>query len=90
MWKKKLKEEQSQYVDSLNIQEPALKQFIGNRVGDFDKIEDKLNVLLPLLKKSKETTMEYYKTSPDFQVKYSTDLAIDYLDDLITLFKEKQ
>jgi hypothetical protein len=81
---------QSQYVDSLNIQEPALKQFIGNRVGDFDKIEDKLNVLLPLLKKSKETTMEYYKTSPDFQVKYSTDLAIDYLDDLITLFKEKQ
>tara|TARA_R110000822_G_scaffold56826_4_gene143346 strand:+ start:1102 stop:1902 length:801 start_codon:yes stop_codon:yes gene_type:complete len=90
LWKKKLKEEQSQYVDSLNIQEPALKQFIGNRVGDFDKIEDKLNVLLPLLKKSKETTMEYYKTSPDFQVKYSTDLAIDYLDDLITLFKEKQ
>ena len=90
LWKKKLKEEQSQYVDSLNIQEPALKQFIGNRVGDFDKIEDKLNVLLPLLKKSKEETMEYYKTSPDFQVKYSTDLAIDYLDDLITLFKEKQ
>jgi hypothetical protein len=74
LWKKKLKEE----------------QFIDNKVGDFDKIEDKLNVLLPLLKKSKETTMEYYKTSPDFQVKYNTNLAINYLDDLITLFKEKQ
>jgi hypothetical protein len=42
------------------------------------------------LKKSKEETMEYYKTSPDFQVKYGTDLAVDYLDDLITLFRDKK
>jgi hypothetical protein len=90
LWTKKLKEEQSQYVDSLNLQEPALKKFIGDRIGDFDKIEDKLNILLPLLKKSKEETMEYYKTSPDFQIKYGTDLAVDYLDDLITLFRDKK
>jgi hypothetical protein len=55
-----------------------------------EKIEDKLNILLPLLKKSKEETMEYYKTSPDFQIKYGTDLAVDYLDDLITLFRDKK
>lgn len=92
LWKKKLEEEQTSqsYVDSLNLQEPALKKFIGDRIGDYDKIEDKLNTLLPLLKKSKEETMEYYKTSPDFQVKYGTDLAVDYLDDLITLFRDKK
>lgn len=93
LWKKKLKEneESSQsYVDSLNIQEPALKQFIGDRVEDFDKIEDKLNTLLPLLKKAKTETMEHYKTSPDFKVQYGTDLAVDYLDDLITLFRDKK
>jgi len=93
LWKKKLEEteESSQsYVDSLNLPDPSLKQFIETRVTDFDKIEDKLNTLLPLLKKAKTETMEYYKTSPDFQVKYGTDLAVDYLEDLITLFKEKK
>jgi len=91
LWKKKLEEEAaSTYVDSLNLEDPALKQFIENRVSDFDKIEDKLNTLLPLLKKAKEETMEYYKMSPEFKVKYGTDLALDYLDDIITLFKEKK
>ena len=93
LWKKKLEEteESSQsYVDSLNLPDPALKQFVETRVTDFDKIEDKLNTLLPLLKNAKTETMEYYKTNPNFQVKYGTDLAVDYLDDLITLFKEKK
>jgi len=91
LWKKKLEEEAaSTYVNSLNLEDPALKQFIENRVSDFDKIEDKLNTLLPLLKKAKEETMEYYKMSPEFKVKYGTDLAVDYLDDIITLFKEKK
>jgi hypothetical protein len=78
------------YVDSLNLQDPALKQFVNTRVTDFDKIEDKLNTLLPLLKKAKTETMEYYKNNPNFEVKFGTDLASDYLDDLITLFKDKQ
>jgi hypothetical protein len=93
LWKKKLEEvdESSEaYVNSLNLPDPTLKQFIETRITDFDKIEDKLNTLLPLLKKAKTETMEYYKTSPDFQVKYGTDLAVDYLDDLITLFKDKK
>ena len=92
LWKKKLEEEQTsqQYVDSLNIQDPSLKQFIDTRMTDFDKIEDKLNTLLPLLKNAKSETMEYYKNNPDFKIKYGTDLAVDYLDDLITLFREKK
>ena len=84
-------EESSQsYVDSLNLSDPALKQFVDTRITDFDKIEDKINTLLPLLKKAKTETMEYYKISPDFKIKYGTDLAVDYLDDLITLFKDKK
>ena len=34
--------------------------------------------------------MEFYKNDPSFTIRYGTDLAIDYLDDLITLFKEQQ
>ena len=69
---------------------PALENFINTRITDFDKIEEKINALRPLLEKAKTETMEYYKTSPNFQIKYGTDLAVDYLDDLITLFKDKQ
>jgi hypothetical protein len=92
LWTKKLEENEStdSYINSLNIQDPSLKQFIDTRMTDFDKIEDKLNTLLPLLKSAKTDTMEYYKTNPDFKIKYGTDLAVDYLDDLITLFKEKK
>lgn len=92
LWKKKLEETESTdtYVNSLNLDDPALKQFIQNRVGDFDKIEDKLNTLLPLLKQAKTKTMDYYKSSPDFKIQYGTDLAVDYLDDIIKLFQEKK
>jgi hypothetical protein len=92
LWKKKLEETEATdtYINSLNIKDPALSQFIEKRVSDFDKIEDKLNTLLPLLKQAKTKTMEYYKTSPDFKVQYGTDLAVDYLDDIIKLFRDKK
>jgi hypothetical protein len=92
LWTKKLKENEStdSYINSLNIQDPSLKQFIDTRMTDFDKIEDKLNTLLPLLKSAKTDTMEYYKINPDFKIKYGTDLIVDYLDDIITLVKEKK
>jgi hypothetical protein len=87
----KLEEETTDvYVNNLNLTDKALKDFIGTRMADFDKIEDKLNTLLPLLKSAKADTMEYYKTNPDFKIKYGTDLAVDYLDKILTLFKEKK
>jgi len=91
LWTKKLEETEATdtYVSSLNLTDPSLSQFIQNRVGDFDKIEDKLNTLLPLLKQAKAKTMEYYKNSPDFKIQYGTDLAVDYLDDIIKLFNKK-
>ncbi len=92
LWKKKLKEGETTdaYINGLNLDNPSLKQFITNRISDFDKIEDKLNTLLPLLKQAKEKTMEYYKMSPDFRVQYGTDIASDYLDDIIKLFRDKK
>lgn len=90
LWKKKLEEEATDtYINNLNLTDPALSQFIEKRVSDFDKIEDKLNTLLPLLKQAKAKTMEYYKTSPDFKIQYGTDLAVDYLEDIIKLFNKK-
>jgi hypothetical protein len=92
LWKKKLTEDEStqSYINSLNLEDSSVKQFIEKRISDFDKIEDKLNTLLPLLKQAKTETMEFYKNDPSFTIRYGTDLAIDYLDDLITLFKEKK
>ena len=92
LWKKKLTEDEStqSYVDSLNLQDPSLKKFIGNKMNEFDQIEDKLNTLLPLLKQAKLKTMEHYKESPDFDIQYGTDLATDYLDKMITLFRDKK
>jgi len=78
-----------QYVDSLGVESPELKKFIASRILGFDKIEDKLNELLPLLKQAKQKTMEYYKANPSsFSVIYGTDLATDYLDDIIEMFKD--
>jgi hypothetical protein len=91
LWKKKLMEDESteSYINSLNIEDSSLKQFIDTRIGHFDEIEDKLNTLLPLLKQAKTETMEYYKNDPSFNIKYSTDLALTYLDKLMTLFNKK-
>lgn len=78
-----------QYVDSLGVENPELKKFIASRILGFDKIEDKLNELLPLLKQAKQKTMEYYKANPSsFSVIYGTDLATDYLNDIIEMFKD--
>jgi hypothetical protein len=91
LWKGKLKEESTEtYINNLNLTDPALTQFVTDRISDFDKIEDKLNTLLPLLKQAKTKTMDYYKNSPDFKVQYGTDLVTDYLDDIIKLLRDKK
>jgi len=45
--------------------------------------------LIPLLQQSKHKTMDYYRSNPEsFSVVYGTDLANDYVNDLIELFKD--
>jgi hypothetical protein len=90
MWKENVNEAQldvDAYIDSLNIDKPELKTFIKSRLDGFDTLEQKLNELLPLLQNAKQRTLDYYKNKPNFNVLYGTDLANDYLNDLINLFK---
>jgi hypothetical protein len=77
-----------EYADTLGVESPELKKFIIGRVLGFDKLENKLNELLPLLQKAKQKTMDSYKQNPNFSVIYGTDIAADYLDDLIEMFKD--
>lgn len=77
-----------EYVDTLGVESPELKKYIAGRILGFDKLETKLNELLPLLQKAKQKTMDAYKQKPNFSVIYGTDLAADYLDDLIEMFKD--
>ena len=77
-----------EYINNLNIDSSALKKHITSRLLGFDKVENKLNELIPLLAKAKNKTMDYYKENPDFKVIYGTDLAVDYIDDLIEMFKD--
>lgn len=90
---KPLNEEQAQiedYIKSLGIESPNLKKHISDRILGFEKIESKLNELVPLLGRAKQDTMDKYREKQDFTIYYPTDLAIDYLDDTIEMFKNEK
>ena len=77
------------YLQDLNISDPDKRKFIAGRILGFDELETKLNELLPLLQQAKHETMDYYRQNPEsFTVVYGTDLANDYVNDLIELFKK--
>ena len=77
------------YLAGLNITDPDKKKFIASRLLGFDELERKLNELIPFLQQAKHETMDYYRENPDsFAVLYGTDLANDYVNDLIELFKK--
>jgi len=77
-----------EYIADLGVENQALKKHITSRILGFDKVENKLNELIPLLAQAKNKTMDTYRQKPDFAVIYGTDLAVDYLDDLIEMFKD--
>jgi len=77
-----------EYINDLGVESSALKKHITSRILGFNKVEEKLNELIPLLARAKHDTMDYYKQDPNFSVLYGTDLAVDYLDDLIEMFKK--
>lgn len=75
------------FLDDINV-DASLRKFIAGRILGFDTLEAKLNELLPLLQSAKHKTMDYYRNQPSYNVLYGTDIANDYLDDLIELFKD--
>ena len=83
-------EDAEEFVTSLNIADPSRKEFIMSRLNGFNAVEAKLNELIPLLQQAKHKTMDYYRANPEsYNVVYGTDLAQEYLNDLIELFKEQ-
>ena len=76
------------YMNSLGVESPNLKKHISDRILGFEKIESKLNDLVPLLGRAKQDTMDQYREKQDFTIYYPTDLAMEYLDDLIGIFKK--
>lgn len=67
------------------------KEFHQERMEGFDRIGDLIGQIQPLLRDAKAETEAYYKSNPkSYSVVYGTDLAIDYLNDIISILKEKE
>ena len=78
-----------EFLNDINVNDPSRRKFIKSRITAFDALEDKLNQLVPLMQQAKNKTIDYYRNKPEsYAVVYGTDLAQDYLNDLIELFKQ--
>jgi hypothetical protein len=91
--KKPLKEadfDVNQLVKDQNITNPAMADWISKRVESFDTLERQLNQLIPMLQQAKKETIRKYSQDPSFAVIYGTDLAQEYLQDIIELFKQPE
>ncbi len=81
-------EDVDQFIEDMRINDPSRKEFISSRLRAFDEIEEKLNQLVPLLQQAKNKTFDFYRSKPEsYSIVYGTDLAKEYLNDLIELFK---
>ena len=65
--------------------------FQQKRINSFDEIEDKINLISPLLSNSKSETVKYYNENPgSYSILYSTDIIDDYINNIIELLKQKE
>lgn len=61
------------------------------RIDAFEKIEDELNLLFPLISKAKNQTIMFYSENPGSEdIVISTDLILDSIEDIKTLLKEEE
>jgi len=80
----------NQLVKDQNITNPAMVDWISKRVEAFNTLERQLNQLIPMLQQAKKETIKKYSQNPSFAVIYGTDLAEEYLQDIIELFKQPE
>jgi hypothetical protein len=67
------------------------KAFQQERLRAFDEISDLMAQLKVLLDDGRAETEQYYKENPtSYSVVYSTDLAKDYIEDVIKMFKQNE
>ena len=82
-------EDVEEFLDDMKINDPSRREFIKTRILAFDALEDKLNQLVPMMQQAKNKTIDYYRNKPEsYGIVYGTDLAQEYLNDLIDLFKQ--
>lgn len=73
------------------IDDPKLKEKTKQEVEYYDEIQKKLNILVPLLKQAKTQTIQSFQDDPQsvYSPEYGTDIALKYLNDIITLFSKE-
>jgi len=72
-------------------QPQSVTQFHNERMLGFDRVQDLLGQIKPLLDDAKAETEQYYKQNPaSYAVVYGTDLIQDYLKDIISILKNSE
>ena len=70
------------------LYEGEAEDFQQERINIFDKIEDEINTLSPLISNAKNSTIEYYSENPgSYAIIRSTDLILDYIKNIKQLLK---
>ena len=70
------------------LYEGEFNEFQKGRIDVFEKIENELNDLPPLISNAKNKTVEYYSSNPgSYAIVNSTDLILEYIKDIKTLLK---
>ena len=70
------------------LYEGEFNEFHKGRIDIFEKIENELNDLPPLISNAKNKTVEYYSSNPgSYAIVNSTDLILEYIKDIKTLLK---
>ena len=73
------------------LYEGEFNEFQKGRIDIFEKIENELNDLPPLISNAKNKTVEYYSSNPgSYAIINSTDLILEYIKDIKTLLKGKE
>ena len=71
--------------------QPSSKAFQQERLRAFDTISDKLAQFKVLVDDARVETEQFYKENPtSYSVVYSTDLAEDYIEDMIKMFSQNE
>lgn len=90
-WKAVPKKIKGSGLEVKKLYEGEAEDFHQERINIFDKIEDELNTLSPLISNSKNSTIEYYNENPgSYAIVRSTDLILDYIKDIKQLLKGEE
>ena len=65
--------------------------FQQKRINTFDELEETFNQVAPLISNAKSETVKYYNENPgSYDIKYSTDMIDNYMDNIIELLKQEE